>query len=76
MLIKRAVLLLLFCPYLIGTSDMAADIFTKALDKGLFVKFRNIIMNCHPNLRDSLMAARSTVHGEARLLIERLVAKI
>ena len=31
MLIKRAVLLLLFHPYLIKTSEMAADIFTKPL---------------------------------------------
>ena len=76
MLIKRAILLLVFHPYLIKTSDMTADIFTKALEKGTFVKFRNIIMNCTPGLRDSLMAARSTVHGEARLLVERLLGRV
>ena len=45
MLIKRAVLLLLFRPYLIKTADMVADIFMKALEKGAFVKFRNRLMN-------------------------------
>ena len=36
MLIKRAVLMLLLQPYLIGTTNMIADLFTKALDKGQF----------------------------------------
>ena len=76
MLIKRAILLLLFRPYLIKTSEMVADVFTKALEKGLFVKFRNIVMNCHPNLRDTLMSARSTMHGEARLLVDRLLGRV
>ena len=65
MLIKRAVMLLLFFPYLIRTSDMTADVFTKALEKGLFVKFRNVVMNCNSGFRESLAVARSTVHGEA-----------
>ena len=76
MLIKRAVLLLLFSPYLIKTSEMTADIFTKALEKGLFVKFRNVLMNCNSGLKDSLAVARSTVHGEARLLIDRLLSRV
>ena len=76
MLIKRAILLLLFRPFLIGTSEMTADIFTKALEKGAFVKFRNIIMNVNTGLRDSLFAAKSTVHGEAKLLIERLIGRV
>ena len=76
MLIKRAVLLLLFRPYLIKTSEMAADIFTKALEKGAFIKFRNIVMNCNPGLRDALMEARATIHGEARLLVDRLLGRV
>ena len=76
MLIKRAVLLLLFCPYLIKTSEMSADIFTKALEKGAFIKFRNVIMNCNPGLRDALLAAQATLHGEARLLVDRLVGRV
>ena len=38
LLIKRAVLMLLLKPFLIGTKDMIADIFTKALEKGSFIK--------------------------------------
>ena len=76
MLIKRAVLLLLFRPYLIKTTDMTADMFTKALEKGAFIKFRNIVMNCNPNLRDSLLAAQATLHGEARLLVDRLLGRV
>ena len=76
MLIKRAVLLLLFRPYLIKTSEMTADIFTKALEKGTFIKFRNLIMNANTGLRDSLMAARATLHGEARLLVDRLIGRV
>ena len=76
MLIKRAVMLLLFSPYLIKTSEMTADIFTKALEKGLFVKFRNVLMNCNSGFRDSLSIARAVVHGEARLLIDRLLARV
>ena len=76
MLIKRAVLLLLFFPYLVKTSDMTADIFTKALEKGLFVKFRNTLMNCNAGLKESLAVARAKVHGEARLLIDRLINRV
>jgi hypothetical protein len=76
MLIKRAVMLLLFFPYLIRTSDMTADVFTKALEKGLFVKFRNVVMNCNSGFRESLAVARSTVHGESRMLIDRLLSRV
>ena len=50
--------------------------FTKALEKGAFVKFRNTIMNVNTGLRDSLCAARDTVHGEAKLLMDRLIGRI
>ena len=76
MLIKRAVMLLLFYPYLVKTTDMVADIFTKALEKGAFVRFRNVMMNCNSGLRDSLNSARSRVHGEARLLVDRLLSRV
>ena len=36
MLIKRAVLMLLLQPYLIGTTSMIVDLFTKALEKGQY----------------------------------------
>ena len=76
MLIKRAVMLLLFFPYLVKTSEMSADIFTKALEKGLFTKFRNVIMNNNSMLRECLSTAAATVHGEAKLLIDRLLGRV
>ena len=76
LLVKRAVLLLLFCPYLVKTSEMLADIFTKPLDKGTFTKFRNVIMNCNGSLRHSLTESLATVHGEARQLMSRLLTRV
>ena len=76
MLIKRAVMLLIFRPYLVKTTEMIADIFTKATDKGTFFKMRNVVMNCTSSLRESLDASASTVHGEARLLVDRLLMRV
>lgn len=72
LLIKRAVLMLLLKPYLIGTRDMIADIFTKALEKGSFIKFRDTIMNHNTPLKEALSAAMCSMHGEARRLADRL----
>ena len=55
MLIKRAVLMLLLLPCLVSTHCMIADLFTKALDKGSFIKFRDVMMNSP--LREALAAA-------------------
>ena len=63
LLIKREVLMLLLAPFLIGTKDMIADIFTKALDKGSFIKFRNIIMNHDTPLKEALSAAVCGMHA-------------
>ena len=76
LLIKRAVLMLLLAPYLIGTHFMIADIFTKALDKGSFTKFRDIIMNNHVSLRDALSIAVCGLRGEASKLAGRLAKHI
>ena len=76
LLIKRAVLLLLFRPYLVKTTDMIADIFTKATEKGAFFKFRNVVMNCTSGLREALQMAADSVHGEARLLVDRLLVRV
>ena len=76
LLIKRAVLLLIFRTFLVRTSDMIADIFTKATDKGTFTKLRNVVMNCNSSLRGSLASATGSVHGEARLLIVRLIGRV
>jgi hypothetical protein len=45
MLIKYAVIRLLVTVKLISTNDMMADIFTKAVDKDTFLKFRMWLMN-------------------------------
>ena len=72
MLIKRAVLMLLLQPYLIGTTNMIADLFTKALDKGQFYKLRDVMMNHHAPLRDALSVAMCQMHGSASRLAQRL----
>ena len=51
MLIKRAVLMLLLQPYLIGTTNMIADLFTKALDKGQFYLFTGVPKGCPRSFR-------------------------
>ena len=72
LLIKRAVLLLILQPYLVGTHYMLADLFTKALDKSSFVRHRNILMNVNVRLRDALSIAGHAVHGDAYRLVARL----
>ena len=44
---------------------------TRGLKSDLFVKFRNVIMNCNSAFRESLSMARSMIHGEARMLVDR-----
>ena len=76
MLIKRAVLMLLLMPYLISTHCMIADMFTKALDKATFIKFRDMMMNNHTSLREALSAAVCGLHGEASRLAKRLMRQL
>ena len=45
MLAKRLFHMLVITPYLVITSLMVADIFTKALEIALFVRFRDKLMN-------------------------------
>ena len=45
MLVKRLYSLFVLTPYLILTDFMTADIFTKALPKESFIKFRKNLMN-------------------------------
>ena len=59
-------------PYLIGTTNMIADLFTKALDKGQFYKLRDVMMNHHAPLRDALSVAMCQMHGTASRLAQRL----
>ena len=76
MLIKRAVLMLLLVPHLISTHCMVADLFTKALDKGAFIKFRDVMMNNHTPLREALSTAVCGLHGEAGRLAKRLMRQL
>ena len=57
--------MLLLVPHLISTHCMVADLFTKALDKGTFIKFRDVMMNNHTPLREALSTAvcGAQVHG-------------
>ena len=69
LLFKRAVLLLILKPYLVGTKDMMADIFTKAVDKPTFVRMRNGMMNIHGGLRSVLERSYNASTGQLRRLI-------
>ena len=76
MLIKRAVLMLLLLPCLVSTHCMIADLFTKALDKGSFIKFRDVMMNIHNPLREALAAAVCQMHGDAKRIANRLARQL
>ena len=76
LLIKRAVLMLLLNPLLVATHYMIADMFTKALEKSSFIRFRNTVMNLNGSTRDTLQYALFSLHGEARRMAERLLRQI
>ena len=76
LLIKRAVLLLLVQPFLISTDAMAADIFTKALPRDSFIKYRNYFMNIHSGVRNSIKDAMVHMAGESRRLASYLMSRV
>ena len=49
---------------------------TKVTDKGTFIRLRNHMMNVHSELRTSLADTMFKIHGEASLLVERLMRKL
>ena len=69
LLFKRAVLLLILSPVLVGTHDMVADTFTKATDKTTFCRMRNVMMNIHGPLRAALHKSFAATTGSVRRLI-------
>ena len=75
-MLKRGVLLLVFAPYLIKTDFLIADLFTKALDKAAFSRFRNSIMTVHGSLRDRLEHSFSCSSGSVRRKIGDLLRQI
>ena len=60
----------------VDTTQQRADIFTKAADKGTFVKMRNVMMNASQHLIPGLEAAMLTLHGSSRRLADKLRAAI
>ena len=76
LLIKRAVLMLLLNPLIVATHYMVADMFTKALEKSSFIRFRNLIMNTNGSTRDSWQLALLSWRGEAKRMVERLLRQI
>ena len=63
-------------PHPISTNFMVADLMTKATDQGTFIRLRNHMMNVHSELRTSLADTMFKIHGEASLLVERLMRKL
>ena len=76
LLFKRAVLLLILSPVLVGTKDMPADIFTKATDKGTFIRMRNMMMNVHGPMRSVLHSAFMTTSGPLRRMVGSLYGAV
>ena len=68
--------MLLLNPLLVATHYMIADMFTKALEKTNFVRFRNVVMNCTGSTRDTLQRAAFFLHGESRRLADRLLRQL
>ena len=73
--LHQAVMLLLI-PLLVSTKHMIADIFTKAVDKGSFILFRDIIMNNNVSLREALSTAACGLHGKAGRLASQLAKRL
>ena len=76
LLLKCAVLLLIFKPFLVGTHDMIADIMTKATDKGTFMKMRGQIMNNHAGLREAMIQGMACMGYNAKQMIGRIANQI
>ena len=50
--------------------------FTKALDKGTFIKYRDVMMNSHLPLREALFVAVSELHGCDARVATRLLQRL
>ena len=76
LLFKRAVLLLIVSALKISDQDMAADIFTKPVEKAKFVRMRDYIMNTHSSLRDSLEDAMMCAVGASHRMMTNLLRRL
>ena len=71
-MIKRAVMLLICKPYLVTTTNMIADIFTKSTDKGTYARARNEIMNVAGGIRRDIENAMACYNGTVQRMLGRL----
>ena len=76
LMFKRAVLLLIVTALKISDLDMAADIFTKPVEKAKFVRMRDYIMNAHSILRDSLEDAMVCAVGASHRMMTNLLRRL
>ena len=59
-------------PYLVTTDNMLADVFTKATDKGTFMKMRGHLMNINSALRGEIAKSMQHATGELKRIISRM----
>ena len=59
-------------PYLVTTSHMIADIFTKATDRGTYVRARNEMMNIGGELKAGIEGALACYSGSIHRMLSRL----
>ena len=76
LLFKRAVLLLIVSAFKISDLDMAADIFTKPVEKAKFVRMRDYIMNVHSSLRGSIEDAMVCAVGASHRMMSNLLRRL
>jgi len=67
---KRFYQMLIVVPYLVGTKDMAADIFTKALDSTPFFHLRGCMLNL-----DNGPGTRVVLYGQLARMWGKLLAR-
>lgn len=71
MLVKYAVMSLIVQPFLVGTSLMTADIFTKAVDEETFFKCKHVL---HNTTKESYMARKTSRLSAALARARRMLA--
>ena len=76
LLLKRAVLLLIFRPFLVTTQNMIADVMTKATDKGTYMKMRGQIMNNHVGLREAMYQGVACMGWNAQQAVNRIAGHL
>ena len=76
LLFKRAVLLLILSAFKISDLDMAADIFTKPVEKAKFIRMRDYIMNVHSALRGSIEDAMTCAVGASHRIMNNLLRRL